>query len=108
MGSSLILAATNHEKILDSAIWRRFDEAIEFPLPDDKQLVDILTLKLRGIRRQFDIDDKEIIQEFKGKSGADIERVIRRAAKRMILRGQEFLTIKELKSALLRENLRKF
>jgi len=107
-GSSIILAATNHEKILDSAIWRRFDESIEFPLPDVEQLVDILTLKLRGIRRQFDIDDKEVIQEFKGKSGADIERVIRRAAKRMILRGQEFLTIKELKNALVRENLRKF
>lgn len=107
-GSSVILAATNHEKILDLAIWRRFDESIEFPLPDAKQLVDILTLKLRGIRRQFEIDDKELIKEFKGKSGADIERVIRRAAKRMILRGQEFLTIKELKSALVREDLRKF
>ena len=107
-GSSVILAATNHEKILDSAIWRRFDESIEFPLPDEKQLLDILTLKLRGIRRQFEIDDKEVIKEFKGKSGADIERVIRRAAKRMILRGQEFLTIKELKSALVREGLRKF
>jgi SpoVK/Ycf46/Vps4 family AAA+-type ATPase len=32
-GKSLILAATNHEHILDSAIWRRFDEVIEFPLP---------------------------------------------------------------------------
>ncbi|SDB39282.1 ATPase family associated with various cellular activities (AAA) [Pseudomonas putida] len=106
-GLSLILAATNHEKILDSAIWRRFDESIEFPLPDEKQLKEILLLKLRGIRRQFEIDDKEVLKEFKGKSGADIERVIRRAAKRMILREQEFLTIKELKSALVREDLRK-
>ncbi len=107
-GGSLIIAATNHEHILDSAIWRRFDESIEFPLPNAKQLVDILALKLRGIRRQFEIDDKEVTQEFTGKSGADIERVIRRAAKRMILRGQEFLTIKELKNALARESLRKF
>lgn len=106
-GFSLIVAATNHEKILDTAIWRRFDESIEFPLPDAKQLQEILSLKLRGIRRQFDLDDQEILKDFKGKSGADVERVIRRAAKRMILRGQEFLTIKELKSALLREELRK-
>jgi len=47
------------------------------------------------------------LTEFKGKSGADVERVIRRAAKRMILREQEFLTLKELKSALAREDLRK-
>lgn len=106
-GSSLILAATNHEDILDSAIWRRFDEAIEFPLPDQKQLISLLQLKLRGIRRQFELDDKELLNEFEGKSGADVERVVRRAAKRMILRGQEFLTIKELRNALIREGLRK-
>lgn len=47
------------------------------------------------------------MKEFRGKSGADVERVIRRAVKRMILREQEFLTIKELKSALVREDLRK-
>lgn len=106
-GSSLILAATNHEDILDSAIWRRFDDAIEFPLPDNKQLTLLLQLKLRGTRRQFELDDQELLAEFKDKSGADIERVVRRAVKRMILRGQEFLTLKELRGALVREDLRK-
>jgi SpoVK/Ycf46/Vps4 family AAA+-type ATPase len=106
-GKSLILAATNHESILDSAIWRRFDEAIEFPLPNRAQLTLLLKLKLRGIRRQFELDDDELLVEFEGKSGADLERVVRRAVKRMILRGQEFLTIKELRSALVREGLRK-
>ena len=106
-GKSLILAATNHENILDSAIWRRFDDAIEFPLPNQKELISLLQLKLRGTRRQFELDDKELLKEFEGKSGADVERVVRRAVKRMILRGQEFLTIKELRSALVREGLRK-
>ena len=106
-GKSLILAATNHENILDSAIWRRFDDAIEFPLPNQKELISLLKLKLRGTRRQFELDDKELLNEFEGKSGADVERVVRRAVKRMILRGQEFLTIKELRSALVREGLRK-
>lgn len=106
-GNSLILAATNHENILDSAIWRRFDEAIEFPLPDQKQLMSLLKLKLRGTRRQFELDDKELLAEFTGKSGADVERVVRRAVKRMILREQEFLTVKELLNALTREGLRR-
>ncbi|WP_163014250.1 AAA family ATPase, partial [Pseudomonas viridiflava] len=106
-GQSLILAATNHENILDTAIWRRFDDAIEFPLPDQKQLTSLLQLKLRGIRRQFELDDKGLLAEFEGKSGADVERVVRRAVKRMILRNQEFLTVKELRSALVREGLRK-
>lgn len=106
-GQSLILAATNHERILDTAIWRRFDEAIEFPLPNQKQLSALLQLKLRGIRRQFELDDPVLLKEFDGKSGSDVERVVRRAVKRMILRNQEFLTLKDLRAALVREGLRK-
>lgn len=105
-GLSLILAATNHETILDSAIWRRFDDSIEFPLPDRQILNSLLKLKLRGVRRQFETDDTELLDSLEGKSGSDIERVVRRAVKRMILKGQEFLTIKEIRSALKRENSR--
>lgn len=106
-GKSLLLAATNHESILDVAIWRRFDESIEFPLPGTAQLAAILKLKLRGIRRQFELDDADLMSDFTGKSGADVERVVRRAVKRMILRNQEFLTARELRNALVREGLDK-
>lgn len=106
-GQSLILAATNHEQILDTAIWRRFDDTIEFTVPDAHQIVQLLKLKLRGIRRQFELDDADVVSEFAGMSGADVERTIRRAIKHMILRSQEFLTIKDIKNALARENQRK-
>ncbi|MDF5612706.1 ATP-binding protein, partial [Vibrio parahaemolyticus] len=43
-GKSTIIAATNHEQILDSAIWRRFDEIVEFPEIDQNQLQDLLQL----------------------------------------------------------------
>lgn len=102
-GKSLILAATNHESILDNAIWRRFDETVGFPLPDTAQLQQILSLKLRGVRRQFELDESSLLALFKNCSGADIERIVRRAVKRMILRGQEFLTVKDLKQAASRE-----
>ncbi len=102
-GKSLILAATNHERILDSAIWRRFDETIEIPMPGIPQLLQLFKLKFRGVRRQFELEDKELISIFSNKSGAVLERIVRRAIKRMILRSTEFLTIKDLKSALLRE-----
>ena len=105
-GRSLILAATNHEQLLDTAIWRRFDDTIEFPIPDSHQIIQLLQLKLRGIRRQFELDDEGVVSEFKGMSGADIERTVRRAVKHMILRSQEFLTIKDLKNALARESRR--
>lgn len=103
-GKSLILAATNHEQILDNAIWRRFDESIDFPLPNQEQIKQILSLKLRGVRRQFEVDDKSLLDLFKNRSGSDLERVVRRAVKRMILRSQEFLTIKDLKQAAEKES----
>jgi SpoVK/Ycf46/Vps4 family AAA+-type ATPase len=105
-GQSLILAATNHEDILDSAIWRRFDESIEFPLPSKDQLVQILQLKLRGIRRQFEIEEEELLDSLINLSGADVERIVRRSIKRMILRNQEFLTVKDIKKSLEREKQR--
>ncbi|MDO4144205.1 AAA family ATPase [Clavibacter michiganensis] len=35
--TSLLVAATNHPQLLDSAIDRRFDRVIEFPLPDEQE-----------------------------------------------------------------------
>lgn len=102
-GRSLLIAATNHEQILDSAVWRRFDDTIEFPLPSAALLPQVLQLKLRGVRRQFEVDAPALAKIFKGLSPADIERIARRAIKRMILRNQEFLAIKDLSQARERE-----
>lgn len=35
--TSLLIAATNHGELLDPAIWRRFDDVLDFPLPSAKQ-----------------------------------------------------------------------
>lgn len=102
-GKSLIIAATNHEQILDSAVWRRFDDTLEFPLPTPELLPKVLQLKLRGVRRQFELDAPKIFELFKGLSPADIERIVRRAVKRMILRNIEFLSADELAHAKERE-----
>ncbi|MDP2759319.1 MAG: ATP-binding protein [Sideroxyarcus sp.] len=102
-GKSLLIAATNHEQILDSAVWRRFDDTLEFPLPSAELLPQILQLKLRGVRREFEADAPELAKMFKGLSPADIERIVRRAIKHMILRNQEFLAVKDLSQAKERE-----
>jgi AAA+ superfamily predicted ATPase len=63
----------------------------------------IVALKLSGIRRNFEVDDHHIASLFKGLSHADIERVLRRAVKEMILSGREFLEKMHLDDALARE-----
>ncbi len=102
-GGSILIATTNYESLLDHAVWRRFDEVILFELPDSKQIKRLLSLKLSGIRRNFETDDEQIISSFNGLSHADIERILRRAIKEMILSGREFLEKSHLEDALARE-----
>ena len=106
-GKSILVAATNHERILDSAVWRRFDEVLVFESPNLEQLRRLLSVKLRGLRREFEIDDARIASLFKGMSHADVERVLRRAAKDMVLAGKEFLSERHLQSAIKREDARR-
>ena len=51
---SLVLAATNHVEILDEALARRFDEVIEYNLPDPAAARSILDRRLG----KFKIDAK--------------------------------------------------
>lgn len=106
-GKSILVAATNHEGILDSAIWRRFDEVLIFEPPNLEQLKRLLSIKLRGLRREFEAEDARIIGLFKGMSHADVERVLRRAAKDMVLSGKDFLSERHLQTAIRREDARR-
>lgn len=106
-GKSLLIAATNHEGILDTAIWRRFEDLLVFEPPNLEQTRRLLAMKLRGVRRQFEIEDHEVAGLFKGLSHADVERVIRRAVKDMVLTGAEFLTRRHIETAVRREDFRR-
>lgn len=102
-GESIIVATTNYETLLDKAVWRRFDEVVRFEMPNLEQIKRLLALKLSGTRRNFEPDDGQVASLFKGMSHADIERVIRRAVKEMILSGREFMEKSYLDTALARE-----
>lgn len=105
-GPSLIIAATNHENMLDSAIWRRFEEVLVFALPTVAQIKKLLQIKLRGVRREFELT-ANVIAKFKNISHADIERILRRAIKDMVLMGKEFLQLAHLEKAIKAEKARK-
>ncbi|AWG52261.1 ATP-binding protein [Mycobacteroides abscessus subsp. abscessus] len=45
-GPSLIVAATNHSNILDTALWRRFDAVIELGLPTNRELAEVVRQNL--------------------------------------------------------------
>jgi SpoVK/Ycf46/Vps4 family AAA+-type ATPase len=69
----VLIAATNHEKLLDKAVWRRFHYKIEISLPNE-EIRKNLTEKL--IKENIDKKTIEIFVELtNGMSGADIESI---------------------------------
>lgn len=107
-GRSLIIAATNHEGMLDSAIWRRFEEVLFLEPPTTAQLCRLLRVKLRGVRYEFSPEEVTERGWFKGDSHADVERVVLRALKEMVLQGRGLrLCMGHLEKARSREEARK-
>ncbi len=94
----LLIAATNHPRMLDSAAWRRFDEIVHFPLPDldmRKNILDIVTRHIEG-----DLDTQEIAELTEDYSGSDLRMVIREAVLSALLEERKVLTQLDLLEAV--------
>jgi SpoVK/Ycf46/Vps4 family AAA+-type ATPase len=50
---SLVIATSNLPELLDSAIWRRFDEIVSFGRLHGDQIVELVELRLRSMHRAF-------------------------------------------------------
>lgn len=84
--SSVIVAATNHAQLLDSAIFRRFDETIVFePLTKD-ELVDLVKRKLSGFAVE-PLDYDAIYDAVQPLGHADLCAALDRARKDNVLDG---------------------
>lgn len=73
----ILIGATNHPQLLDEAAWRRFDEVIEFSLPDERMRSDILKKITASIPCKFDF--KTLAKETEGFSGSDLRLMIKEA-----------------------------
>ncbi len=98
---SIFIAATNYESLLDTAIWRRFDEVLYFEKPDLSLRKKLLEAKLISIRYR-DIEMEKIASRLENATGADIERICSDAIKSVILRSDAVLTASDLEAALQR------
>lgn len=98
-GASLLIAATNHEQLLDSALWRRFDEVLEFPRPTVHQLRQLLRLRLRPISHRG-IDIEEAARRLKGLPHAAAEKAAWDARRHAVLAGRQALEPADLERAV--------
>lgn len=102
-GESIIVAATNHQGLLDSALWRRFDDIILFQLPDEEAVQDVLWRNLRQIGVSDTIRIEKVATALAGMSHADIERVAIDAIKETILHDHALVELDILMEAVSRQ-----
>lgn len=101
-GRSLIIAATNFEKSLDYAVWRRFDSTLKFDMPDNDERVRLFNLKLKQFKGSENII-VEFLPHMANFSHADVERAAFFVMKQCILDGRRMYTKKDVEQAVLQQ-----
>ncbi|MEO5626400.1 MAG: AAA family ATPase [Dokdonella sp.] len=97
--SSLIIAATNHAEILDYALFRRFDDVVEYHLPTASQAVDLIRSRLgKFAPKSFPM--KAITENVEGLSFAEVRRAVDEAIKEAIMHDEQRVKWEALGQAL--------
>ena len=95
---SIIIAATNNQKLLDQALFRRFDDVLHYTLPTQIEIKRLLEYKIKSYDEYFMIP-RNVIKAAEGLSHAEIARVCDDAIKNSIL-NDEPITDKMMVSLL--------
>lgn len=85
----LLVAATNHPDMLDSALWRRFQVRIDLPEPDQKELKAFVKEALKPVGK-LPAKGVEIVLEALGRASySDAEELVLSIRRRIVLDGPE-------------------
>jgi SpoVK/Ycf46/Vps4 family AAA+-type ATPase len=102
--NSLVIAATNHGDRLDKALYRRFDDLIEFGLPEDDQIWQTIETRLAGVDTAT-LSKPKLISAAIGLSYAEITRACEEAVKEMLILDRKGVTTDMLLKALTERRL---
>lgn len=89
---NLLIAATNHHELLDSAIWRRFSKVIILQKPDGPDIKRLLKLFMTNIPNSFVESDKKLDRIGRALvdcSHSDIRTIVNNCAKKAIVNGKQ-------------------
>lgn len=94
----ILIAATNHQELLDNAIWRRFQSVIEMPCPgisEIKKMMDLLPdfLDTKQIKEN---QWKKIYQSMEGLSYSDIKKISNNLSKKAVLAENDHLDMESI------------
>ncbi|WEV67906.1 ATP-binding protein [Bifidobacterium sp. ESL0769] len=85
-GKSIVLAATNNAELIDSAVWRRFELKIDFPMPSSEDLSAVLKkdMQMNGTHLD-DVYLQLLVRVLNGESYSDARTIGKLIRKRSIL-----------------------
>jgi len=92
------IAITNHEALLDPAVWRRFDIRIEVPKPSWDVRVEITKSQLRNKSNVTDTQTKFLAWVTADYSGSDIEKLTDFIKRRQALLGKDYNFLETVKN----------
>lgn len=103
--NSIIIAATNLPESLDKALFRRFDEILEYPLPDENNVIQIIKKHTKAYSFSTKVDYKNLSKLALGLNYSEIVRICNDTIKEMILNDSDKLEIATLKKLLKLRNV---
>lgn len=99
-----LVAATNLDRALDPAIWRRFDEVIWFDKPDQPMIERFLRMKFKNIAISF--NPSEYAHQLRGYSYAEVDRVCIQAIKSAVIDRRKEVSSSDFSGSLVDERRR--
>lgn len=88
-GDSLLVAATNHDALLDSAVWRRFEYKLKVEMPDHQAILKMIDLFTHNASNLSHKEKSDLAVVLTGLSGANIEEILVKAIRNAIISGNE-------------------
>jgi len=97
----ITIGATNNPTSIDYAVRSRFEEEIEFILPNDEERLEIIENNLKTMPLDYDFDLNRVVKLSKGMSGRDIkEKLLKTALHNAIACDQDIITMKNIDYAV--------
>ena len=96
---SLIVSATNHPGILDTALFRRFDDVLQYDRPNAAQIAGLLTARL-GHRAESRINWKSVARLAEGLSFAEVTQAANEALKDALIHERQRVRERDITAML--------
>ncbi|OXG07845.1 ATPase family protein associated with various cellular activities (AAA) [Flavobacterium araucananum] len=103
--NSIIIAATNLPESLDIALFRRFDEIVKYPLPDERHIIDTIKKMIGNFSFTNEVKYKDLSNIAIGLSYSEIVKSCEDTIKDMILSSSEKLDLSILEENLIKRNV---